>query len=270
MSRTARAFIPIILALVLAVVAGLLVFRWMQNMATRQAPAPRAATMPVVVTKVDLSRGATLNADMLEIRQFPKDARPAGAFSEISGLEGRMLRVDVGGNEALTDRKLVDPAQGNGVAALIEPGKRAMSVKGNMVMGLAGFVRPGDRVDVIVTLRRGNGEKAVTKLVLERVKIVATGTMLQAPDQGKSRTAPVDVYTLELTPAESERLALAATQGTLHFALRNADDEETVLTSGETVHSALSAYRPAPRGRTGTVRPRVEIISGGTRKTVRF
>ena len=88
---------------------------------------------------------------------------------------------------------------GGGVSAMITPGKRAMAVKGNAVMGLAGFVRPGDRVDVIVSLEVGRRDDPKTKLVLEKVKVLATGTELTPPDED-GMTASVDVYTLELTP----------------------------------------------------------------------
>ncbi len=269
MSKSSRAVIQISIALILALGAGLLMFKWSSSV-SRQKPVTRqAATVPVIVAKIDINRGTKLLPDMLEIRQYTNDSRPSGAFSDIPAIEGRVLNVAVSQNEAITAKKLADKSiLGGGVSALIEPGKRAMSVKGNEVMGLAGFVRPGDRVDVLVSMTVGEDEDPVAKLVLEHVKIIATGTELAPSGEGK--TASVDVYTLELTPEESERMALAATQGTLHFALRNELDVETVLTTGATVKSALASYKPKPKPRKRKAPVTVEVITGGSTKKMRF
>jgi pilus assembly protein CpaB len=273
MSRSARALIQIGISLILALGTGVLIFMWTSGVARQPVAAPRAETVPVVVALTDLRPGTKLTAAMLETRGFTPDSRPSGAFGEPGLLAGRVLGVAVGANEAVTEAKLADASVvGGGVSALIEPGKRAMSVKGNAVMGLAGFVRPGDRVDVVVSLvqGRGNQDEPVTKLVLERVKVLATGTELQAPDT-EGKAASVDVYTLELTPEESERLALAATQGTLNFALRNATDTDKVLTDGVTVNKALAALRPIPKP--APVRRNqvsVEVITGGETRTLKF
>ncbi len=270
MSKSSRAVIQISIALVLALGAGVLMFKWSSSVSKQKPVAQVASTTPVVVAKMDINRGAKLMPDMLEIREFTKDSCPTGAFPDIKAVEGRVLNVALSQNEAVTDRKLADKSLlGGGVSALIEPGKRAMSVKGNEVMGLAGFVRPGDRVDVLVSMTVGKDEDPVAKLVLERVKVIATGTELTP--SGEGQTASVDVYTLELTPEESERMALAATQGTLHFALRNELDSETVLTTGATVRSALASYKPKPKPRKKRKAPvTVEVITGGSSKKMRF
>lgn len=271
MSKSSRAVLQISVALILALVAGVVMFKWTNSVSRKQPAAQVAAsTSPVVVAKADIARGTKLTAEMLQTRSFTNDSKPSGAFSDVKGVEGRVLNVAVGANEAVTARKLADKSViGGGVSALIEPGKRAMSVKGNAVMGLSGFVRPSDRVDVLVSMTVGKNDNPVAKLVLERVKVIATGTEL-APN-GEGKTASVDVYTLELTPNESERLALAATQGTLHFALRNELDTETVLTHGATVHSALAAYKPVPKPRKKAPPPvTVEVITGGTSRKMAF
>jgi pilus assembly protein CpaB len=273
MSRSTRALIQIAVALVLALGTGVLIFMWTSRVARQPAAAPQARTVAVVVAKADLGPGTKLTADMLQLRQFTPDSRPSGAFDDPEALAGRVLGTAVTANEAVTASRLAGASvMGGGVSALIEPGKRAMSVKGNAVMGLAGFVRPGDRVDVIVSLVQGRGkqDEPITKLVLERVKVLATGTQLQASSE-EGKTASVDVYTLELTPEESERLALAATQGTLNFALRNELDTDKVLTTGVTVTKALAALRPAPKpapSRRNQVR--VEVITGGQTRTLKF
>jgi pilus assembly protein CpaB len=270
MSKSKRALIQITLSLLLAVVAGVLIFNWTNGV--KKAPVAQVAnTVPVVVAKVDMKRGVKLTSEMVEVREFTADSRPSGAFSEVSKLEGRVLNQAVGVNEAVTGLKLADESVlGGGVSALITPGKRAMAVKGNAVMGLAGFVRPGDKVDVIVSLTVGKNDDPKTKVVLERVKVIATGTELTPPDED-GKTASVDVYTLELTPVESERLALASTQGTLHFALRNEQDDEQTLTTGVDVPKTLAALQPARKRPVNKNRKiDIEIITGVSRSSVRF
>ncbi len=270
MSKSTRALVQIGLSLLLALVAGVLIFNWTSSVNGKVAVQKAADTIPVVVAKVDMKRGVKLTEEMIEVRNYTIASRPSGAFSDPAKLAGRVLSVNVGTNEAVTAMKLADESVlGGGVSALIEPGKRAMAVKGNAVMGLSGFVRPGDRVDVMVSMTVGQKENPVTKLVLEQIKIIATGTQLQAPDE-EGQVASVDVYTLELTPKQSELLALAASQGTLHFALRNEQDTENILTTGSDVPRTLAALRPKAKARSRKTRTRVEVITGGTRSSVRF
>ena len=162
----------------------------------------------------------------------------------------------------------IETSYGPGSSALVAPGKRAMAVKGNKVMGLAGFIRPGNRVDVLVTMPVGEKEEKVTKLVLEKMPVLATGTELEPAGDGE-KPSSVDVYTLELTPDESEKLALASTQGTLHFALRNASDSEPVLTSGADTKTTLASLRPRPAARPGRGSV-VEVITGSQKSQVSF
>ena len=271
MSKSTRALVQIGLSLVLAIVAGVIIFKWTNGIKHTAPVAVVDGTVPVVVAKTDLERGVKLTEEMLEVRKFTKDSRPSGAFAEVTQVQGRVLNQAVGMGDALTPIKLADKSvMGGGVSALITPGKRAMAVKGNEVMGLSGFVRPGDQVDVIVSMVVGREEKPVTKLVLERVKVIATGTQLSAPNE-EGKTASVSVYTLELTPEESERLALASTQGTLHFALRNEQDNAQVLTNGSTVPETLAALRPAKRKVQRVSRSiNIEVITGTNRSSVKF
>jgi pilus assembly protein CpaB len=271
MSKSKKALIQLGLALILAIVAGAVIFRWTSNM-KQAAPvtSAQARTVAVVVTREPARRGMKLTDEMLEVCKFTADSRPSGSFARVEELAGRVLNQDVGANEAVTAMKLADASViGGGVSAMIKPGKRAMAVKGNMVMGLSGFVRPGDKVDVIVAMTVGHAEKPVTKLVLEQVKVLATGKQLQPPTED-GMTASVDVYTLELSPAESERLALAASRGTLHFALRNEQDETAVLTSGSDVRKTLAALRPKLPPKSVRRATRIEVLTGTSRSTVKF
>ena len=155
-----------------------------------------------------------------------------------------------------------------GVSAIIKPGKRAIAVKGDKVIGLSGFILPGNMVDVLVTLTDPGTKRTVTKTVLEKIPVLATGTEIQENDKGDP--APVDVYTLEVTPEQAETLALAATQGRIQFALRNVTDKEPVLTRGATIPQTLSSLRapePSPAPKAVKKKPRVRRRTTSVRKT---
>ncbi|MBN2139823.1 MAG: Flp pilus assembly protein CpaB [Desulfovibrionaceae bacterium] len=273
MSKSAKAIVQIALALVLSLAAGLTAFMWTGSkkpVARPEAQIP--GVVSIVVAAKDLKRGEVIDAASVKLAGQMSDSLPAGAFRDPAGVKGRVIAADVARNELLTETRLAPRDSGPGISAIIPPGKRAMAVKGNKVMGLAGFVRPGNRVDVLATLNTGQAEdKPVTKLVLENVPVLATGAeTVQPPDGGKPSS--VDVYTLELSPEESEKLALAANEGTLHFALRNSADQDSVLTSGADVAKTLASLRPAGR-RAEPLRASglsVEVITGASRAKVNF
>jgi pilus assembly protein CpaB len=156
--------------------------------------------------------------------------------------------------------------------------KRAMSVKVDDVIGVAGFIKPGDRVDVMVTIEPEGGKQTnmMSKMILENVKVLATGTQMER--KGKDEEPkPVQVITVEVNVEEAEKLALASTQGRLRLALRNPLNKEHVLTKGANVGALLSSYRskqaakPKVKGEgevDSTVR--VELIKGDVRKEFKF
>ncbi len=267
-----KALIQLVLALVLAVAAGLMVFQWMASQ-KQSAPVAKIETSPVVVAALDLPRGVTLKPDMLRVADYPQSALPAQLFDDPAQLTGRVLLSAVGENEPVTPLRLAGADNATaGVAAMISPGHRAMAVKGNKVMGMSGFIRPGDRVDIIATLMTGEqNSEAVTKTVLEDILVLATGEEFEPNTDGDPSS--VDTYTLEVTPEESEFLALSANQGTLNFALRSQFDDKTVLTKGANISATLAAYRPVARPKASqkarnTVK--IEIITGAERSTQEF
>ncbi|MFP4285858.1 MAG: Flp pilus assembly protein CpaB [Desulfovermiculus sp.] len=268
-------FFQLGLVLVLALGAGFLNYQWINGKISSLGPQAEAkeTTTSVVVAAKDLPVGTKLGPEMLKPVKYLPDSAPSRHFSDPQKVQGRILIAAVSANEPILESRLA-PTEitVGGVQAMITPGKRAVAVKGNEVMGLSGFVAPGNKVDVMVTLRNGNGDEAATKMVLESVPVLATGTILE-PSKDGSGTSPVDVYTLELTPNESEILALAANQGTLHFAMRNLQDKEPVLTRGADVKKALASLTPeAPKAKQLKPRPvkYVEIISGSTATKMKF
>jgi pilus assembly protein CpaB len=221
-------------------------------------------TQQVAVVARDLFWGTRLTTEMMRLKPFPQESLPEGYFSDLGRLAGRFLVANLATNEPILASKLAPP--GGGLGALTHHEKRAMAVKVNTVVGVAGFIKPGNRVDVLVTLRRS---PPVAKMVLENVLVLATGAEIER--KGKQRKpSPVKVITLEVTPREAEKLALAANQGELRLALRNLHDANSVLTPGATIPSLLSSYRVPARKRT-VKRPKViEVIKGGKVETLTF
>lgn len=270
------ALIQIAIALLLSLTAGVLIFRWMNDRTQVARQEVRTVEQHMVaVAAEDLVRGMELKEEHLKLTPFLKESIPAGAFNSAERLVGRMLGSDVSTGEPVTEARLLsEAAAAGGVSTLIEPGKRAVAVKGNKVMGLSGFVRPGNRVDVVVTVDIDDDGKeySFTKTVLEDIKVLATGTQLEVTgDDGE--TASVDVYTLEMNSKESEKLAFAATKGTLHFALRNPDEAVEVKTPGVSVKELVESLQSRSLGG-GRKKPRptanVELITGTDRQVMRF
>ena len=248
-----KAFIPIILALVVAAGGSGLLYTWLKAKSVPAAVVKvEAEAIPVAVAAVDLTWGMKLTKEMIKTVPFMKESLPVGYFSDPEALVGRVVISALKEREPVLESRLApkDVTVG-GVSAVIKPGMRAVAVKGDKVIGISGFIQPGNRVDVLVTLRHPTLKRDITKMVLSNVLVLATGTEIEEKRDGQPR--PVDVYTLEVDPEQAERLSLAAARGKLQFALRNTTDQETVLTKGATVSRTLSSLRgvdpvpPAPR-----------------------
>lgn len=270
----ASTILPIGLGLILSLAAGFMVFTWMQGSQKKQTEIAAPRTVEIVVTAQEIGKGTKLTEAHLKRVAFLPESVPAGSFNDPEQVVGRVVGTTFAAGEILTASRLLDDSiQYGGVSTLISPGMRAIAVKGNQILGIAGFIRPGNRVDVLVTIddERREKDKAVTKTVLENIKVIATGTELEKRGDDKE-TSSVDVYTLEMTPRDAEKLSLAATRGTLHFALRNPADEETVKTRGTTVPDTLASLTPPRQTTNLKKKPEnvVELITGTERTTVRF
>jgi len=282
-----KAIIPLGVALVFALMTSAFIYKWVQQKTTpKEEVGVVEESVPVAVAVTHLEWGIELSREMIKMVPFFKESLPLGYFGDVDALVGRVLITPVQGKEPIIESKLApDSVTAGGVAAVVKPGKRAVAVKGDKVIGLSGLVRPGNRVDVLVTLTHPKTKSEVTKLVLEDILVLATGAQIQkAESNGKGEeTSPFDVYALEVTPEEGEKLALASAKGKLQFALRNATDTESVRTIGATIPKALSSLRPETleevkpsgakpkskrkvRRRTVTV----EVIKGSKVGTVKF
>jgi pilus assembly protein CpaB len=234
-----RAIIPIVLALAVALTASVFLYKWMkQQTAPKKMVKEKVKTVEALVAKVSLPAGTKLEKDMVQSTPFLEASLPAGYFSDIKKLEGRVVIAPLKPKELVLESRLAPiSVKTGGVAAIVAPGKRAMSIKGSQVLGVSGFIRPGNRVDILTTT------KGKTKIVFENVRVLATGQSLGLDP--KKKTSAVSTYTFEVTPEEAERLALVTQgKGNIRLALRNVMDTETVLTTGANLTETLAYYRP--------------------------
>jgi pilus assembly protein CpaB len=238
------------IAILLALVATVLVINWLQQKSQTEAAVP-LETQEVAVAKVDLSWGTELSQEMIETKPFLKTSLPAGYFSDISSLVGRVLVSSVMATEPILESRLAPvTAKAGGVAAIVSPDKRAIAIKADKVIGVSGFIHPGNRVDVLVTIDKEAGRsfnKTVTKTILENILVLASGQEMVRKGK-KEESSPVDVITLEVTLEEAEKLALAATEGKILLVLRNFNDTKDVLTKGTTIPALLRSYYGSRQG----------------------
>lgn len=243
------------------------------------------ATHPVVVAAADLSLGAELRPEDLHVISFPQGSAPENSFSTAQEIVGRGLIVPVVRNEPILSAKLASSEAGAGLPAVIPEGMRAVSVRVNEVVGVAGYVLPGTRVDVLATASpTTNTSDTTSKVVLANVQVLTAGTRMEQ-DQEKGKPMQVTVVTLLVTPEQSERLAQASNEGKIQLALRNPLDQTAPLTTGIKTAALLGGARPpAPAPRVASAQPRtgqpvtveapapapaptVEIIRGDKRAT---
>jgi len=249
----ARPFILLGAAVLVALITTLLIYNWLQKKSgVGQSAALK--TRPAVVALTDLTWGSVLSKEMVGTKPFLGDSLPPGSFPDPASIVGRVVISPVKKGEPILDSRLA-PTELNkgGVAAVISPNKRAISIKVDKVVGVSGFIHPGNRVDVLVTMANKQGENSttMTKVVLENMLVLATGPQVEETGK-KEKSTPVDVITLEVTPEEGEKLALAATEGKVVLALRSYTDTAAVKTRGATIPALLSSLSEGAKAQPGT------------------
>lgn len=202
----------------------------------------RVDASTVLVAARDIDVGTRLSGDMLSKADWPSASRPAGAFQEVELLEGRVLKSHLVRGEAVLESKLAPVGTSGGLSGVISEGKRAITVRVNDVIGVAGFALPGNRVDILVNAQDEN-RKPFSRIVLEQILVLAV-----AQDVGRDDTKPkvVNAVTLEVSPDEAETLDLARGIGTLSLVLRNQIDEHHVDTRGRRIRDLLNEPIPEP------------------------
>jgi pilus assembly protein CpaB len=244
-------------------------------------------TQPVVVAAADLQLGSELKKEDLQVVQFPSGKAPEGTFARPDEILGRGLIVPIVKNEPILRSKLASKEAGSGLPPVIPEGMRAVSVRVNEVVGVAGYVLPGNRVDVLATASPTDQHSdTTTKVILSNVQVITAGTRMEQ-DQEKDKPVQVTVVTLLVSPEQSERLALASTEGKIQLALRNpldlgAPETPGIKTAGllgnvktqAPVRQVASSTRPRTSAQPVTMAPpppppmpTVEIIRGDKRAT---
>jgi len=241
--------------IVFALLVGLAAAAYATGWVSRQAG---LASNKVVAAAVDIELGSKITPQVLTTVDWPSGSVPPGAFTDVKALQDRVVKMSVLRGEPLTEGKLAPAGSQGGLSAVIAEGKRAMTVRVNDVVGVAGFALPGNYVDVMVNAQqekdrsRNEEGRQISKTVLEHVLVLAV-----AQEAGRDDTKPkvVSAVTLELSPADSEKLDLARSVGTLSLVLRNQVDQQKVATAGVTKselfgEAAPVAVKPAaPRPR---------------------
>ncbi len=262
-------------AAIVGLVTSFLIIDWLRGAELRRAAEAAisvTSTAEVIVAKGELAWGTKLTPEMLQVVNYPANALPDGYYKSIDELQDAVLLQDVKANEPILRSRLTSGKDvGTGVAAVTDPTKRAMSVKVDEVIGVSGFIKPGDHVDVMVTIDESTkAQNPVAKMILGNLKVLAAGMQYEKSGTEKD-PKPVQVMTLEVDIEEAEKLALASTQGKLRLALRNPLNNEKVLTKGANVASLLSSFRPKAVGnKDAQPEYRVELIKGADRKEIKF
>jgi len=227
--KNAKALGMLVLSMILGLVVTAYAVDWVSRKGTIESN-------KVVVASSDIELGSKLNLQMLTTVDWPSGSVPQGAFTELKDLQDRVVRISVQRGEAVLSSKLAPIGTQGGLSAVISEGKRAMTVRVNDVVGVAGFALPGNYVDVMVNAlqeRDGRFEenRQISKTVLEHVLVLAV-----AQESSRDDTKPkvVNAVTLELSIDDAEKLDLARNVGTLSLVLRNQIDKEPVITTGIT------------------------------------
>src|SRR5436190_2744845 len=205
-------------------------FNAMNNQPVKTVSTP---TQPVVVAAADLALGTELKKEDLTIVNFPQGAAPEGSFARVQDVIGRGLIVTMVKSEPVLPGKLASKEAGAGLPPIIPEGMRAVSVRVNEVVGVAGYVLPGTHVDVVATANPTSQATDVTsKLILSNVQVLTAGTRLEQDQDKGGKPMQVTVVTLLVYPDQAERLALASTEGKIQLALRNPMDQGAPETPG--------------------------------------
>jgi len=241
--RNKRLLFVLVGAVAFGLFAAVSVSRYLSN-----AQATPRNMQSVVVAKVDIPLGTKVVAEQLMTVQFPSGATPDGVFENTDKIVGRVTVTNVAAREPVTDFKLAPEGSAGGLSAVIPEGYRAMTVKVDDVIGVAGFLQPGTMVDVLTVIdppSQGINNNPISKIVLQNVKVLASGQNLDRP-KNEREADTVKAVTLQVTPEQAEKLALASTEGKLRLVLRNTIDQGDEQTPGANKQSLLGGEHAAP------------------------
>jgi pilus assembly protein CpaB len=227
----------IFMAIVSGAVATYGIHNYIENQAFKEEK-PAVLVAPVVVAARDIPSGISLEPALLKLKEWPVDIIPPGSFVDSNQVVNRVTKTEIYANEAILENKLAPKGSVGGVTSLIPPGMRAITVAVNIVSGVAGFILPNTRVDVLTTV--SNSNQAKTKIILQNVLVLAVDQTYRKNDDDPVTVKSVTVL---VTPEEAEKLTLATTEGKLHLVLRNSSDTGREETYGVDIRRLFSNRR---------------------------
>jgi pilus assembly protein CpaB len=179
----------------------------------------------VVVAKVEIPVGSRIIPEQLTIAQFPANVTTEGAFAVVDDkLIGRVASISISAREPITEGRLAPVSAVVGLSSVIPEGYRAMTVKVDDVVGISGFIIPGTLVDIVVVITppKGSGQdEVVSKIVLQNIKVLASGQNIDKPKDSRKVERSIKAVTLQVTPEQAEKLVLASSEGKLQLVMRN-------------------------------------------------
>src|SRR5689334_18344191 len=241
--RNKRFLIVLVGALIFGVLAAVSVSKYLST-----ANAYTKNLNKVAVAKVAIPLGSKIIPEQIMVVQFPKESTPDGAFDSPEKLAGRVAVININAREPVTESRLAPEGTAAGLSAIIPEGYRAMTVKVDDAAGISGFITPGTMVDVVVTIdpREDGGHKdPVSKIVLQNIKVLANGQNIDKPENEREANS-VKAVTLQVTPEQAEKLALAATEGKLQLVMRNQVDQGDEQTPGVNKRNLLGGESAQP------------------------
>jgi len=228
--------------------------------------APPPAKQQYVAALHPLEPGETLQKTNLTLVDWPASSKLEGGFQKTEDLVGRSVLYPLSAGEPILDRQLSAAGAGLGLSIKIPDGMRAISLRTDQVVGVAGFLLPGTHVDVLVTFRTPEQPDPVTSTVLQDAQVIAAGQKMQPDPEGKPTT--VDVVTLLVKPNDAERVTLASAQGTVHFVLRNGSDHEQVEDKPAELSQLGGVVKPVPHAKVHKVDVPAQVVKVYTVQTV--
>jgi pilus assembly protein CpaB len=249
--RNKRFLIVLVGALIFGVLAAVSVSRYLSR-----AQAFTSNMNKVAVAKVAIPLGSKIIPEQIMVVQFPKESTPDGAFDSPEKLVGRVAVINIAPREPITEARLAPEGTSAGLSAVIPEGYRAMTVKVDDAAGISGFITPGTLVDVVVVIdpREGSGSQdPISKIVLQNIKVLANGQNIDEPKDERKATS-VKAVTLQVTPEQAEKLALATSEGKLQLVMRNQIDQGDEQTPGVNKRTLLSGDAAVPAPEPGSLK----------------
>jgi pilus assembly protein CpaB len=249
----------IVVGVTFAGIAALMTLGYLKNQKGNVIEA-KVDTASVVVAQETIPRGQFVKPEQVKVVEWPSATAPEAAFSSVDQVVGKLARTAIYRNDALTQEKVLDNRRPSVLSMLIPDGRRAISIKVNEVTGISGFVAPGSRVDVLLTVAGNQTEPARSRIVLQDVEVLA---IAQSIENNDTKPTVVNTVTVNVTPEQAERLTLSSNEGNLQLVLRNDQDDQKVTSRGVNLEQVIG-------NDTGLAGSSVELIRGHDRTRFSF